>query len=271
MAAGLTLVTGGGRGYGAVIARHLAAAGVKVAVLGRDGAAVSRVSDEIAGVPVVADILDQPRIDEAIADLVSDHGPVNVLINNAGVSGTFGLAWEVERNEWWRTIEVNVRGAHNVTAAVLPAMIGAGGGRIINVVSHAGTVRWPYGSAYAVSKAALIKYGENLAAEVRKLGVVVLNYHPGILEIGLTETVLAKTPAPGSVHAMVADWLREQIAAGRSVDTDLSAATLVRLALGDADALSGRYLTAHDDLDEILSRATEISSSNLYTLGLLEP
>ena len=271
MADRLALVTGGGRGYGAVIAQQLAAAGVKVAVLGRDRAAVDEVSDQVAGVPVVADILDRPGIEAAVSNLIAEHGPVTALINNAGVGGTFGLAWEVDPDDWWQTIEVNVRGTHNVTSAVLPAMVEAGGGRIISVVSHSGTARWPYGSAYAISKAALIKYGENLAAEVRKLGIVVLNYDPGILEIGLTETLFASEPAPGSLDAMVADWFREQIAAGRSVDAEVSAAGLVRLALGDADELSGRYLTAHDDLDEIVSHAPEITNSNLYTLGLLKP
>jgi NADP-dependent 3-hydroxy acid dehydrogenase YdfG len=271
MKPGLALVTGAGRGYGTYLARHLAKAGAHVAVLGRDPVAIGAIADEIGGVAVIADVLDQPRIDEGVGKLVAAHGPVDILVNNAGVGGVFGLAWEVDRDDWWRTVEVNVRGTHNVTSAVLPGMVDAKAGRIINVVSHAGTARWPYGSSYVVSKAAVIKYGENLAAEVRKHGIVVLNFHPGILEIGLTEELFAGNPEPGTLYGMVAEWFREQIAAGRSLDADVSAAGLVRLALGEFDSLTGRYFTAYDDLDEILSRADEIAASNLYTLGLLQP
>ena len=267
----LALVTGAGRGYGAVLARRLAAAGMTVAILGRDAERVGAVADEIDGVALVADVCDPDAIASGVRGLTERHGSVDVLVNNAGIGGPLGLAWEVDADDWWRTLEVNLRGAHTVTSAVLPGMVARGSGRVINVVSHAGTARWPYGSAYAVSKAALIKLGENLAAEVRRHGVVVLNYHPGILEIGLTDTLFAAAPPPGSVEAMVAEWFRTQIAEGRSVDADASAEQLVRLARGDADALSGRYLTAYDDLDAILARADEIAGSTAYTLGLIEP
>jgi NADP-dependent 3-hydroxy acid dehydrogenase YdfG len=267
----LALVTGAGRGFGAVVARRLAGAGIRVAALGRNPAAIEAIADETGGLSVIADVLDERRVDEGVRALVAEHGPIGVLVNNAGVGGTFGLAWEADRDAWWHTVEVNVRGTHNVTSAVVPSMVEAGAGRIINVVSHAGTARWPYSSAYVVSKAGVIKYGENLAAEVRRLGVKVFNYHPGILEIGLTENFFATDPQPGTLEGMVADWFRKQIAEGRSMDATVSADKLVRLAWGDADALSGRYLTAYDDLDELLSRSTEIVDANLYTLGLLEP
>lgn len=264
-------MTGAGRGYGLVVSRHLAEAGFKVAALGRDPRAIERVADEIGGVPLIADVLDRPGVQREIERLVSDHGPVGVLVNNAGVGGGFGLAWEADPDAWWHTVEVNVRGTHNVTSAVVPAMLEAGAGRIINIVSHAGTARWPYSSAYVVAKAGLIKYGENLAAEVRKHGVVVFNYHPGILEIGLTENFFATNPQPGTREGMIADWFRKQIAEGRSMDADVSARKLVRLASGEADALSGRYFTAYDDLDALFGRAAEIADSKYYTLGLLEP
>jgi len=267
----VALVTGAGRGYGVVVARELAAAGMTVGVLGRDAAAVGAVAGEIGGVPVVADVLDRAAVEQGVRVLADQHGPVEVLVNNAGIGGPLGLAWDVDPDEWWRTLEVNVRGSHTVTSAVLPDMIAAARGRVINVVSHAGTARWPYSSAYAVSKAALIKLGENLSAEVRRHGIVVLNYHPGILEIGLTDTLFAADPPDGTVEGMVADWFRAQIADGRSVDAETSARQLVRLATGDADALSGRYITAYDDLDEMLGRITQIAKENFYTLGLLAP
>jgi NADP-dependent 3-hydroxy acid dehydrogenase YdfG len=267
----LALVTGAGRGYGAVVARRLADRGVTVALLGRDAVALQALADDIGGVPLVADVLDGDAVDARVQELQSQHGAVDVLVNNAGVGGPLGLAWEVDRDAWWHTLEVNVRGTHNVTCSVLPAMVAARSGRVINVVSHAGTHRWPYGSAYAVSKAAAIKLGENLAAEVRRQGVTVLNFHPGILEIGLTDSLFKAEPAPGTTEAMVAQWFRDEIAAGHSVDAEVSAGKLVRLAMGEADALSGRYLTAYDDLDEVLAHLDDVVSSSAYTLGLITP
>lgn len=262
-------MTGAGRGYGAVVAERLAAAGHTVGVLGRNGADVDRVAAAIGGVPLLADVVDAAAVDRAVAGFVAEHGPIDTLVNNAGVGGTLGLAWEVDRDDWWRTFEVNVRGTHHATTAVPPSMLERGTGRIINVVSHAGVARWPYGSPYAVSKAALIKYGENLAQELRRLGVAVLNYHPGILEIGLTGTLFASDPEPGTTDHMVAEWFRAQIAAGRSVDAEESAAKLCRLASGALDSLSGKYVTAYDDLDELADRAGELGAGEGLTLGLL--
>lgn len=266
----LSLVTGAGRGYGAEVARQLVAAGHDVAVLGRQEADVRRIADEVGGIPMVADILDASALDDAVAALVTTHGPVETLVNNAGVGGGLGLAWELDRDEWWHAFEVNVRGTHNATTAVLPTMLERGSGRVINIVSHAGVARWPYGSSYAVSKAALIKYGENLANELKRRGVAVLNFHPGILEIGLTETLFDSKPAPGSTEHMVEQWFRQQIAEGRSVDAAISAKALARLASGEFDRLSGHYLTAYDDLDELRRRIDEIAGTDVLTLGLIE-
>lgn len=265
------LVTGGGRGYGAVVARQLAASGHDVAVLGRNRADVEGVAAEIGGVALVADVLDDKALDAAVGELVAGHGPVDTLVNNAGIGGALGLAWELERDEWWRAVEVNVRGTHNATTAVLPGMLQRRAGRVVNVVSHAGVARWPYGSSYAVSKAAVIKYGENLAAELKRSGIAVLNFHPGILEIGLTATLFDSEPAPGTTEHMVAEWFRAQIAGGNSVGAEESASKLARLASGEFDAFSGRYLTAYDDFDVLLGKAGEVAGTDWYTLGLLAP
>lgn len=270
MTARMALVTGANRGYGAYVARHLAQAGFTVAALGRNEAQTRAIADELGGVALIADTLELAAVEDAVGKCVAERGAFEVLVNNAGVGGTFATAWEAEPEDWWHTVEVNVRGSHNVTRTVVPAMLAAGRGRVINVVSHAGTARWPYGSAYVVSKAALIKYGENLAAEVRRAGVVVLNYNPGILDVGLTQTLFESSPEEGSLDAMVADWFHREIEGGRGVDADASAATLVRLARGEADALTGRYITAYDDLDALIARGDDISRSNAHTLGLIE-
>lgn len=103
MTSRLALVTGAGRGYGLYVARHLAAAGFKVAVLGRDAAAISAIASEVGGTEVIADIVDRAAVANAIDELITNHATPEVLVNNAGVGGTFSLAWEADPDDWWRT------------------------------------------------------------------------------------------------------------------------------------------------------------------------
>lgn len=264
----LVLLTGAGRGYGAIVARELAAEGWRVAALGRSPESLSRLCAEIDGVPLIADILDRAELQRVVSELIGSYGPPEAVVNNAGVGGDFDLMWEADPDAWWEPFEVNVKGTHHVISAVMPAMTAARRGRIINVVSHAGVARWPLGSAYAVSKAAVIKLGENLAAEARRFGVSVINFHPGIMDIGLTEGLFA-VPDPTPNQKLVADWFRSELASGHGKDPSTSAHMLVRLASGDFDRLTGRYLTAYDDFDDILARAETIVSGDAHTLGLL--
>jgi NAD(P)-dependent dehydrogenase (short-subunit alcohol dehydrogenase family) len=268
LAGKVAVVTGASRGYGESVARALADKGARVGVLGRDADRVAAVSDDIGGVGAVADALNPAEVKAAMARIDATLGAVDLLVNNAGIGGPLGLGWEVDPDEWWNCIEVNVRGPYIASRALLPSMIAAGRGTIINIVSHAGTARWPFGSAYSVAKAALIKFGENLAAEVRRHGIVVVNYHPGILEIGLTANLFAQEPAEGSPAARVAAWFRDQIATGRSVSTEQSVDVLLELAATAGPELSGRYVTAYDDLVDVKQKAGA-GADDMFTLGLI--
>jgi NAD(P)-dependent dehydrogenase (short-subunit alcohol dehydrogenase family) len=262
------LVTGAGRGYGREVAVGLARAGYLVGVLGRDPATMRALADELGGVPLLADVRDESGVAAAVEQFAAAGGPPDVLVNNAGLQGPDGPAWEVPAAEWWDCLEVNVRGAHQVTAAVVPHMIGAGGGRIINIVSHAGVARWPLKSAYAVSKAALIKYAETLAVELRRYGIAIVSYHPGVLEIGFATAIVGSEPEPGTYQARHKAWFEGERAAGRVIDTARSLDGLIRLAEGAADRLSGRYVSAYDDLDEVVHQV-ESGPDNAFTLGLI--
>jgi NAD(P)-dependent dehydrogenase (short-subunit alcohol dehydrogenase family) len=269
----VALVTGGGRGLGRVFAQTLAAAGATVAVAARS-------ADELAGtvalieeagghaLAVPLDVTDRRAVEHAVGRIASRLGPVALLVNNAGVSGPFAPLWEVDPEEWWRAMEINLRGSFLCARAVLPSMVEHRRGRIINIASHAGVFRWPLVSAYAISKAALVKLTENLAVEVKKLGVAVFAVHPGIATIGLTEAALAATAAPESSVGRATGWVRQQVEAGHAVPPERSADLVLRLALGHADAMTGRYLTVDDELDALIARAAEIQQDDLYTLRL---
>jgi NAD(P)-dependent dehydrogenase (short-subunit alcohol dehydrogenase family) len=220
------------------------------------------------GEAFTADVSDVDAASRAHLAIAASLGPVDVLVNNAGVGGTMGEMWEVDPDEWWSTIEINLRGTFACSRAVLPAMVARRTGRIINVASNAGAHRWPYLTSYAVSKAAVIKLTESLAAETREYGVSVFAVHPGLVRAGLTDSSLLEGPPPpkDSLAGRVRSWFEREIAAGRSVSAEEAAELVFDVASGRLDALSGRYIAMEDDLDALVERAQEIRSENLHAL-----
>ncbi len=121
-------------------------------------------------------------------------------------------------------------------------------------------------SAYAVSKAAVIKLTENLAVELKGTGVTAFSAHPGLLPIGLSEPALASTPPQDPAQGKIFSWLRRELADGHGADPDAAASFVLRPASGDCDQLSGRHLSVHDDLDALVENADTINHQDLYTL-----
>jgi len=254
----VSVITGGGRGIGRVLAQALADAGTAVGVIARSAGELAetvRLVTASGGTAeaACADVTDQRAAADAIDALRRRLGPVDLLVNNAGVGGPVGDAWQVDADSWWRAVEINLRGVFLCSGAVLPAMTARGTGRIINITSEAGVYRWPQVSAYSVSKAAVIKFTENLAAEASRSGVQAFSVHPGITPIGLSERALVGAAPHGSAEARMHAWVRQQLRAGRGADPALVAGLVTRLAAGDADRLSGCHLSVHDDLDAILA------------------
>jgi NAD(P)-dependent dehydrogenase (short-subunit alcohol dehydrogenase family) len=267
----VALVTGGGRGIGRLVADALAHAGMAVGVVARSADELNETVELVrraGGVAAAAqaDVADEQALAQAVAELDAELGSPDILVNNAGILGPIGPTWEVDGADWWRTMEVNVRGVVNAANLVLPGMIARGHGRILNITSQAGAYRWPTVSAYSVSKAAVAKFSENLAHEASRHGVVVFSVHPGLLPIGLGERAFAVDPAVGSHLWRVQRWVQHEISAGRGADPGAAVHLIVRLAAGDADALSGRHLSVHDDLDTLLAQVATVEHDDLYLL-----
>jgi 3-oxoacyl-[acyl-carrier protein] reductase len=249
---GAALVTGGGRGIGAAIARELAAAGARVAVMARTVSEVEAVARDMGGFAVAADACDAAQVTAGVERVESEVGEISLLVNNAGVGGRACPSWEFEPRDWWRVMEVNVLGAFLATRAVLPRMIERGGGRVVSVGSGA----WhsvpsgvsPLGSCYGASKAAMGRFTELLAAEAAPYGVCAFVISPGYVRSKMTEGFPGGSP-----------WTPPE-----------RAARLVRvLASGRADALSGRYIHAeHDDIEDLIRRADEVTGADLNAVRL---
>jgi NAD(P)-dependent dehydrogenase (short-subunit alcohol dehydrogenase family) len=175
----IALVTGATSGIGKAAALKLAEHGATVLVHGRDAGRGAQVVDQIeqAGGQarfVAADLGDP----DAITQLASDVGRIDILVNNAG-SSWFGPSSELDTATYDRLFDGNVRSAYLVTAALAPAMVGNGGGVIINIASMAATIGLPGGAAYSATKAALVALTRSWAAEYGANGVRVNAVAPG--------------------------------------------------------------------------------------------
>lgn len=267
------LITGASRGIGRAMALEFASTGARTALLARSAAGLQETLAEVrsrggAGAAFAADVTDEDAVRDACTQLVAALGPIDVLINNAGIGSPPGPMWEVEPGRWWQTVEVNLRGVYICSRVVLPNMVERRSGRILNITSNAGAHRWPYFTAYAVSKAAVIKLTESLAAETREYGISVFAVHPGLVRAGLTDAALEEDPLPRdpAIAARVRSWFERQLAEGKTVSAEETAAFVVELASGRADALSGRYIAIEDDLEALIRHADEVRRENLQAL-----
>jgi 3-oxoacyl-[acyl-carrier protein] reductase len=238
------LVTGGGRGIGANIARELAGAGMHVTVTGRTREQVDAVAKEIGGRALVGDVSKRANVERWFAEV----GALDLLVNNAGSSIREPAAWEVAPDDWWQVFEVNVLGVYLCCCAVIPGMLERRSGRIVNVASGAAYLPNTKTTAYSASKAAVHRFSEALADQLRPRGIPVFSISPGLVRTEMTSGFPDDAP-----------WTPPELAP-----------RLVRaIASGRLDRLAGRYLHAeHDDVDELAARADEILADDLNAIRL---
>jgi 3-oxoacyl-[acyl-carrier protein] reductase len=241
---GVALVTGGGRGIGANIARVLAGDGWSVVVAARSRDEIEDVAREIGGRAIQLDVSDRESVERAVAEA----GDVELLVANAGIGNQEGATWEVDPEDWWRVLEVNVLGVHLCCRAVIPGMLERGSGRIVITGSGAAYLPGSAHTAYPASKAAVCRYGETLANELRGR-IPVFFFSPGLVKTAMTDGAFSDS-APWTLPELAPELVRV-------------------LASGRADALAGRYIHAeHDDIEDLISRADEIEREDLNAIRL---
>lgn len=212
------LITGAGRGIGRATALALAAEGVNIGLVGRSIENLKSVQEELKNYDVktavaAADVSDIDAITSAVESIRGELGPIDILLNNAGIS-KFGSFMELTPDEWTNILKVNVNGVYYTTRAVLPEMIERNTGDIINISSTAGQKGGAITSAYSASKAAVIGLSESLMMEVRKHNIRVTTLTPSTVatdmavELNLTDGNPEKVMQPEDLAELIVAQLK---------------------------------------------------------------
>ena len=264
----VALITGGSRGIGLATAVAFARAGAAVALVGRSAGAIAEAARAVqaAGAPVVArqaDVVDEAAMADVVAEACDVLGPITILVNNAGSIGPIAPFGETGLDEWWRCLEVNLRGPAVCTHLVIHDMVARGRGRIINIVSGAGASSFTYFSAYVAGKTALVRWTESLAAELAPYGV-----HAFAMEPGTVATDMSKFSVTSPEGRRWIPWFKGIFDAGLDVPMSRVVDRALALAAGAGDALSGRYIPLAEDLATLVANASQIRREAMYSLRM---
>jgi NAD(P)-dependent dehydrogenase (short-subunit alcohol dehydrogenase family) len=271
------LITGASQGLGREIARHYIGAGASVFLCGRDAGTLEDARRELSaaarpGQRVIAQAADVSQR-EAVALLTSaalDAFPdLQILVNNAGIYGPMGSSESVDWDEWVRTVEINLFGPILLCRALLPHFKTQRYGKIVQLSGGGATAPLPNISAYAASKAAVVRFAETLAEELRGSGVDVNALAPGALNTRLLDEVLDAGQARVG-EAFYGRAVKQKADGG----TPLAKGAELAVFLGSAasDGLTGKVLSAvWDPWDSFNEHRAELDGSDIYTLRRITP
>jgi len=267
----VAIITGGSRGIGKAVGKAFLQEGARVAIAARSKIEVeSTVQDlkqegEIIG--IATDVSKEVDVKNLVEQTLRHYGPFDILVNAAGVQGPIGPLIEVDIQEWINNIHTNLIGTVLCCKAVLPIMIDKRRGKIINFSGGGATSSRPNFSAYACSKAAIVRFTETLAMEVKDFGIDVNAMAPGAVNTRMLREIVDAGNKAGEKELTEAIIISQK----EGTSPELAAELAVFLASKDSDGLSGRLISAvWDDWQNFDKNISNIKKSSLYTLRRID-
>lgn len=271
------IITGASQGLGAEIAHAYVVAGASVVLCARSAASVEAVAEKLRSlateeqqvVALAADVSRPDEVDALVATAIDRLGHIDILVNNAGIYGPAGSLEDVDWEQWVDAIQINLMGTVYPCRAILPHMKARGYGKIVNLSGGGATQPLPRLSAYAASKAAVVRFTETLAEEVRGTGIDANAVAPGALATRLMDQVIDAGPdcVGAAFHARMIK-IREE----GGTPLEVPAALCVYLGAATSDAITGRLLAAvWDPWQTLHERKEELEGSDIYTLRRILP
>jgi 3-oxoacyl-[acyl-carrier protein] reductase len=270
-----SVITGASQGLGLAMAEAFLKEGAVVTICARGAADLERAVAQLEAAgpgrvhAVVADIGVEADIDALAGAAREKMGGADIFVANAGIHGPKGPIEEVDWREWVEAIRINLSGTVYCCRAFLPLLRRSARGKILILSGGGATKPFPFISAYAASKAAIVRFGETLAHELMPAGIDVNMIAPGALNTRLLSSVLEAGPEKVG-EAMYRASLKQQETGGNSVDT--AAALCVYLASDASNGVTGRLISAQwDPWQRLGDLKEELAATDIYTLRRIVP
>lgn len=273
------VVTGANQGLGLAISEALIDAGISGLMICARGEAKLKEAETALRAKLgkdqnllsqPCDVADYAQTDALMQAALAEFSKIDVLVNNAGVYGPFGGIEEVNWQEWVDAITINLNGLVYACRAALPAMKRVGYGKIINLSGGGATNPLPRVSAYAASKAAVVRFTDTLAEELKPHNIDVNSIAPGLLYTRLTDQLLDAGPA--MVGEAFFNRIKSMVEGGKATPPEKAAALCVWLSSADSDGLTGKLLSAPwDPWPDFEGHRKEIETNDIYTLRRVVP
>lgn len=271
------IITGASQGLGEAIAQAYVEAGAHVVLAARDQTNLNAVTERLVGsagpsqkiLSVVCDVTDRQAVDAMVDFAIGNLGSVEILVNNAGVYGPIGPLESNDIDEWVQALEINLLGTVYPTRAMIPNFKHQKYGKVINISGGGATAPLPRFSAYAASKAAVVRFTETMAEELKSFRIDVNAVAPGALMTKLTQKLL--DAGPEQVGTQFFTKISGLVENG-GTPLAIPASLCVYLGSAESDGISGRLLAAvWDNWRELAQRRDVLGNSDIYTLRRILP